>query len=95
MSEKTAIPKVTATTASRAILLKLIFFSASLAVLPISSYFISQKYFWSGNANYAAITAVLVANAVLVSYIVSSVMDDKESMRSAEQHKLGESKKER
>lgn len=48
-----------------------------------------------GNATYAAITAVFAANVVLVAYIVSSVLEDKEAMNSAERSKLDESRKER
>lgn len=50
-----------------------------------------------GNSNYAAITAIVTANAVLVAYIVTSILEDGESLRSSEQAKkiLTESKKDR
>jgi vacuolar ATPase assembly integral membrane protein VMA21 len=50
--------------------------------------------FVSGNATYAAITAVFAANAVLVAYIVLSVLEDRETLNSAELSKLAESRKE-
>jgi len=58
------------------VLLKLVLFSLSLGIVPITSYFASEKYIWNGNSTFAAITAVVAANVVLVAYIVSSVRDD-------------------
>ncbi|KAM6495988.1 hypothetical protein JOM56_008694 [Amanita muscaria] len=93
MSEKSAPSQITAQAASGAVLVKLAVFSLSLGVVPIASYFGSLKYVWNGNATYAAITAIVAANLVLVSYIISSVMDDRGSN---EPSKIpAESKKER
>ncbi|KIM68635.1 hypothetical protein SCLCIDRAFT_104727, partial [Scleroderma citrinum Foug A] len=80
---------------SRAALMKLLFFAISLALLPITSYFVSWKYIWTGNSIYAAVTAVCVANAVLAAYIVVSVLEDKQSLKQVEEKRLSESKKER
>ncbi|KAH7916350.1 hypothetical protein BJ138DRAFT_1140140 [Hygrophoropsis aurantiaca] len=95
MSDKAAAANTSAQAASRGVLIKLIFFSISLAVVPISSYFLSEKYIWAGNANYAAITAVCAANIVLFGYIALSVMEDSQSFKESEGKKLSESKKER
>jgi hypothetical protein len=47
------------------------------------------KLVWlAGNSNYAAITAIFAANAVLVAYIITSLLDDRESMQSVERKKL-------
>lgn len=35
----------------RAALMKLLFFAATLAILPISSYFLTEKYVWSGSSS--------------------------------------------
>ncbi|KAI9507724.1 hypothetical protein F5148DRAFT_83009 [Russula earlei] len=59
------------------VLFKLVIFSLSLGIVPISSYFASEKYIWNGNSTFAAITAVVAANAVLVAYIVTSLRDDR------------------
>jgi hypothetical protein len=84
---------------STGVLFKLIIFSLSLGIVPITSYFASEKYIWNGafllgadlfhsarlspdllafigNSTFAAITAVVAANVVLVAYIISSVRDD-------------------
>ncbi|KAI9466821.1 hypothetical protein BJY52DRAFT_1110480, partial [Lactarius psammicola] len=58
------------------VLLKLVIFSLSLGIVPIASYFASEKYIWDGNSTFAAITAIVAANIVLIAYIVSSLRDD-------------------
>jgi len=63
-------------------------FSGSLAFVPITLYFVTEKYVWNGNSNYAAITAIFAANVVLVAYIISSLWEDRSSMQAAEQKKL-------
>jgi hypothetical protein len=47
-----------------------------------------------GNATYAAITAVFAANGVLIAYIVTSVLEDRQEMALTAGGKLTESKKE-
>jgi len=59
------------------VLYKLVLFSLSLGIVPITSYFASEKYIWNGNSTFAAITAVVAANIVLVAYIATSLRDDK------------------
>ncbi|KAI0049639.1 hypothetical protein FA95DRAFT_1677437 [Auriscalpium vulgare] len=76
------------------VLFKLILFSLSLGVVPLSSYFLSEKYVWSGNSTFAAITAIVAANVVLVTYIILSLLEDKQEQKKAGT-KPGESRKER
>ncbi|KAJ7699968.1 hypothetical protein B0H17DRAFT_1195987 [Mycena rosella] len=77
MSAQVAVGKLNEDAASSAQLAKLVFFSLSLGIIPIASYFASLKYLWNGNATYAALTAVVGANLVLVGYITTSILDDK------------------
>jgi len=65
------------------VLFKLVAFSLSLGIVPIASYFASEKYVWNGNSTFAAITAVVAANVVLVAYIVSSLRDDQAEREAA------------
>ncbi|GLB33691.1 putative VMA21-like domain containing protein [Lyophyllum shimeji] len=82
MSEQIVIGKATSSvTAARGVLVKLVLFSISLGVVPISSYFASQKYLWNGNSTYAALTAIVSANVILVAYIITSVWEDTTSTR--------------
>ncbi|KAG6378836.1 hypothetical protein JVT61DRAFT_13116 [Boletus reticuloceps] len=94
MSNQSTVADVTAQAASRGALIKLLLFAATLAILPISSYFISLRYMWGGNHTYAAITAVVAANLVLVVYIVTSILEDRMSLEEAKGKKL-ETKKHR
>ncbi|KAF8558867.1 hypothetical protein OG21DRAFT_1503831 [Imleria badia] len=95
MSNQSTAADATAQAASRGPLIKLLLFAVTLAFLPISSYFISLKYMWAGNNNYAAITAISAANLVLVAYIVTSILEDRKSLKETEGKKLEETKKQR
>jgi len=74
------------------VLLKLIIFSLSLGIIPIASYFASEKYIWGGNSTFAAITAIVAANLVLVAYIITSLRDDQAEREAG---KPAESRKDR
>jgi len=88
MSDQVAAGKVASQAAQKGVLLKLIIFSGSLAFVPITLYFLTEKYVWNGNSNYAAITAIVAANAVLIAYIITSLWEDQSSKQVAEQKKL-------
>ncbi|VDC02551.1 unnamed protein product [Peniophora sp. CBMAI 1063] len=80
MSGQAAPAQVTARAAQAGenqVLFKLILFSIALGVVPLGSYFLSQKYIFDGNTTYAAVVAIIGANVVLVTYILLSVLDDK------------------
>ena len=49
----------------------------------------------AGNATYAAITAIVAANGVLVAYIIMSVMEDSQSQTPTKEKPQEESKKTR
>ncbi|KAK8845575.1 hypothetical protein IAR55_006290 [Kwoniella newhampshirensis] len=57
-----------------AVLYKLIFFTVLMAVVPIATYFGSLR--WKGSTTYAAISAVLAANVILVGYVVVAFRED-------------------
>ncbi|KAJ7283760.1 hypothetical protein C8J57DRAFT_1053820 [Mycena rebaudengoi] len=77
MSAEVAVGKLNEDVASSAVMAKLLIFALSLGILPIATYFGSMKFFWQGNATYAAITSIVCANIVLVAYIIFSILDDK------------------
>ncbi|KAJ7068166.1 hypothetical protein C8F01DRAFT_1246704 [Mycena amicta] len=87
MNPQVAPAKLTQDVASGAQLAKLVFFSLSLGIAPLSSYFASLKYLWNGNTTYAALTAVVSANVVLVAYIITSVLDDQRTTASSAESK--------
>jgi hypothetical protein len=96
---------------SRGVLVKLIIFSVTLGVLPIGSYFLSLEYVWKGtyrrylatqmltacigNSTFAAITAIVAANLVLVAYIITAVREDRTNATSGSQTVEKETKKDR
>ncbi|KAI0650639.1 hypothetical protein C8Q79DRAFT_1006881 [Trametes meyenii] len=95
MSEQTAPAKLTAQAEeSGSVLAKLIIFALTLGIAPISSYFLSRDYLWEGNTIYAAITAIVAANVVLVAYIIEATREESR-MRAREKAQKGESKKDR
>lgn len=62
---------------SSTVMLKLISFSAAMLILPLSAYYLSLEYLFQGyKTNYAAITAAIVANLVVVGYVVVAFMED-------------------
>ncbi|TFK28846.1 hypothetical protein FA15DRAFT_664924 [Coprinopsis marcescibilis] len=69
--------KINTQAAQGGVLLKLILFSLSLGVIPLSAYYSSLKYFWEGNTIYAAVTAIVAANLILVAYIITAVVEDR------------------
>ncbi|CAE7113169.1 unnamed protein product [Rhizoctonia solani] len=82
VAAEAAPAKVLDNAADSAVLFKLSGFSIALAVVPLSSYFLSMRYLWGGNSTYAALTAIISANIVLMAYIVLSISDDRASRAS-------------
>ncbi|KAJ3161351.1 hypothetical protein HDU86_007133 [Geranomyces michiganensis] len=58
------------------VIAKLVIFSILLFALPITTYFASLDRLFSGNQNYSAIAAVLVANAVVFAYVLVAILED-------------------
>ncbi|KAJ3152166.1 vacuolar ATPase assembly integral membrane protein vma21 [Geranomyces variabilis] len=58
------------------VLAKLIIFSILLFALPIATYFASLDRLFSGNQNYSAIAAVVVANCVVFAYVLVAILED-------------------
>ncbi|RPD67056.1 hypothetical protein L226DRAFT_565811 [Lentinus tigrinus ALCF2SS1-7] len=77
------------------VLAKLVIFALALGFVPISSYFLSRDYLWAGNTIYAAITAIISANLVLVAYIIESVREESRLRAREKQQQPAESKKDR
>ncbi|KAF8607929.1 hypothetical protein BDV93DRAFT_552738 [Ceratobasidium sp. AG-I] len=83
VAAETAPAKLAEAAADSAVLFKLTSFSLALGVVPLSSYFFSMYYVWGGNSTYAAITAIVSANIVLVIYILVSISEDRASQTPA------------
>lgn len=62
---------------STSVVLKLLFFSAAMLILPLSAYYLSLEYLFGGyKTSYAAITAAITANLVVVGYVVVAFLED-------------------
>ncbi|KAH7105364.1 hypothetical protein BKA62DRAFT_826657 [Auriculariales sp. MPI-PUGE-AT-0066] len=72
-----AAAKVGAQADNGAVLVNLLLHSLGIAVLPIAGYFGSLNYIWKGNTIFAALTAVVVANVVFVSFIMQAYKEHK------------------
>ncbi|KAL1585728.1 Vacuolar ATPase assembly integral membrane protein VMA21 [Cladosporium halotolerans] len=59
------------------IIFKLLAFTVAMITLPIGSYFLSVNALFGGNSTYAGALAAVVANVVLLSYVVVAFNDDK------------------
>uniref|UniRef100_A0A060T0J9 ARAD1C16896p n=1 Tax=Blastobotrys adeninivorans TaxID=409370 RepID=A0A060T0J9_BLAAD len=59
---------------------KLIFFTAAMIIAPVSCFFILQNVFNWGSIVSGG-TAALVANIVLIGYVVAAFMEDTEEMK--------------
>ncbi|KIK65372.1 hypothetical protein GYMLUDRAFT_159045 [Collybiopsis luxurians FD-317 M1] len=81
MSEQAAVGKINTNAASNGTLFKLVVFSLSLGIVPLTSYYASLHYIWDGNSTFAAITAIVAANVVLIAYIILSILEDKQTQR--------------
>ncbi|PWN48730.1 hypothetical protein IE53DRAFT_180684 [Violaceomyces palustris] len=55
---------------------KLAFFSVALFAAPLAAYFAAKDRLFDGNPTYAGGLAALVANLVLIAYIVAAFLED-------------------
>ncbi|KUL88324.1 hypothetical protein ZTR_04924 [Talaromyces verruculosus] len=57
---------------------KLLAFTFAMICGPLAAYFLSVKTFFAGNSTLAGALAALIANVVLVAYVVVAWQEDKE-----------------
>ena len=67
------------------VIAKLLGFTFAMIVLPISSYFGSVNFIFGGNSTYAGALAAVMANVVLIGYVIVAFNDDKSEREEAEQ----------
>ncbi|KAI1142908.1 hypothetical protein F5Y05DRAFT_135751 [Hypoxylon sp. FL0543] len=58
------------------VILKLLAFTFGMIVIPIGSYFLTVNTIFRGNSTYAGALAAIMANVVLVGYVVVAMNED-------------------
>ncbi|KAG4086542.1 hypothetical protein H8356DRAFT_1734342 [Neocallimastix lanati (nom. inval.)] len=71
----------------RDVLLKLIIFTALMFSLPFITYFFTLDRFFLGNTTYAALSAALVANVIVVAYVIVAIVEDKDDEDNVDSNK--------
>lgn len=71
----------TAPSVSSAVIRTLLGFTAAMVILPIGSYFVTINTIFRGNSTIAGGFAALMANVVLVGYVIVAWKDDQEDQR--------------
>ncbi|KAH6638132.1 vacuolar ATPase assembly integral membrane protein VMA21 [Boeremia exigua] len=73
-------PSNTAPAVPSGVIFKLMAFTFAMVTLPIGTYFFTNAYVFNGNATYAGGLAALMANVVLIGYVVMAFMDDQREL---------------
>ncbi|KND88631.1 Vacuolar ATPase assembly integral membrane protein VMA21 [Tolypocladium ophioglossoides CBS 100239] len=58
------------------VIFKLLGFTFAMIVFPIGSYFITVNTVFKGNSSYAGALAALLANVVLIAYVIVAMNED-------------------
>lgn len=71
-------PSDTTPVVSGSVIKTLLAFTAAMVVVPIGSYFVTVNTIFRGNTTYAGGFAALMANVVLIGYVLVAWMEDQE-----------------
>ncbi|KIW19723.1 hypothetical protein PV08_00297 [Exophiala spinifera] len=66
------------------VIYKLLFFTAAMVCVPIGSYFVTLHTIFGGKAVWAGAFAAIMANVVLIAYIVVAMREDQSEKAEAE-----------
>ncbi|CUS10148.1 unnamed protein product [Tuber aestivum] len=58
------------------VIAKLLLFTLAMVVAPLGSYFLTVNAVFSGNTTFAGATAAVVANVVLITYVLVAMAED-------------------
>ncbi|KAF2151700.1 hypothetical protein K461DRAFT_321887 [Myriangium duriaei CBS 260.36] len=68
------------------VIAKLLMFTFAMVTFPIGTYFLTKDFVFRGNSTFAGALAAVVANVVLIGYVIVAFNDDK-SEQAAEAEK--------
>ena len=63
------------------VIAKLLFFTVALVTVPLGSYFLTVKTIFKGNSTYAGALAAIMANVVLVGYLIVAIQEDQSDQK--------------
>ncbi|KAI1756591.1 hypothetical protein F4782DRAFT_272961 [Xylaria castorea] len=86
-SPGTGEPSSTAPAVPMDVIMKLLAFTLAMIVIPIGSYFVTINTIFGGNSTYAGALAAILANVVLVGYIIVAMNEDQSDQLEAEKKK--------
>ncbi|KAI5867042.1 VMA21-like domain-containing protein [Durotheca rogersii] len=69
------------------VIMKLLIFTIGMVVIPIGSYFLTVNNLFNGNSTYAGGLAAIMANVVLVGYVIVAMNEDQSDQLEAERKK--------
>ncbi|KAK5467721.1 vacuolar ATPase assembly integral membrane protein vma21 [Exophiala xenobiotica] len=69
------------------VIYKLLGFTAAMVCVPIGSYFLTLNLFFQGKAVWAGACAAVMANVVLIAYIIVAMKEDQSEQIEAEQNR--------
>ncbi|KAH8166791.1 hypothetical protein CIB48_g1458 [Xylaria polymorpha] len=72
---------------SKDVIIKLLAFTLAMVVIPIGSYFVTVNTVFGGNSTYAGALAAILANVVLVGYVIVAMNEDQSDQLEAEKKK--------
>ncbi|KAI4728488.1 hypothetical protein E4T49_03786 [Aureobasidium sp. EXF-10728] len=78
-------PSITTPAVPQHVIVKLLLFSFAMIILPISSYFLTLNTLYSGNSTFAGATAAIIANVVLIGYVIVAMREDAGERAEAEE----------
>ncbi|KAI1465722.1 uncharacterized protein F4812DRAFT_437308 [Daldinia caldariorum] len=70
------------------VIIKLLAFTFAMVIIPIGSYFLTVNTVFKGNSTYAGALAAIMANVVLVGYVIVAMNED-QSDQLATKKKVG------
>ncbi|POS71972.1 hypothetical protein DHEL01_v209635 [Diaporthe helianthi] len=71
------------------VIVKLLAFTFAMIVVPIGSYFVTVNTVFKGNSTFAGATAAIMANVVLIAYVIVAMREDQSEQYDKKKDKEG------
>ncbi|OCK80700.1 hypothetical protein K432DRAFT_37458 [Lepidopterella palustris CBS 459.81] len=67
------------------VIMKLLGFTFAMFTMPIGTYFLTLNLLYGGNSTFAGATAAIMANVVLIAYVLVAMKEDQSDRLAAEE----------